>query len=50
MQELNAEPVVPDGFPEWVTIMNGWGRKMIAAVEVCWINVACAVRFTPVCF
>lgn len=33
-KELNAEPVVPEGFPEWVDIMNGWGSKMIAAVEV----------------
>lgn len=33
-QELNAEPVIPDSFPEWVDVMNGWGHKMIAAVEV----------------
>lgn len=33
-QELNAEPVVPEGFPDWVDIMNGWGSKMISAVEV----------------
>ena len=34
VQELNAEPVIPEGFPDWVDIMNGWGSKMIAAVEV----------------
>lgn len=33
-QELNSEPVVPEGFPEWVELMNGWGHKMISAVEV----------------
>jgi len=33
-QELNSEPVVPEGFPEWVEIMNGWGNKMISAVEI----------------
>ncbi|KAJ7545085.1 hypothetical protein O6H91_09G106800 [Diphasiastrum complanatum] len=33
-KELNAEPVVPDGFPDWIEVMNGWGTKMIAAVEV----------------
>lgn len=33
-QELNAEPVIPESFPEWVDVMNGWGHKMIAAVEV----------------
>ncbi|GLJ22094.1 hypothetical protein SUGI_0414230 [Cryptomeria japonica] len=33
-QELNSEPVVPEGFPEWVDTMNGWGYKMISAVEV----------------
>lgn len=33
-KELNAEPVIPEGFPEWVDVMNGWGSKMIATVEV----------------
>ena len=33
-QELNAEPVIPEGFPEWEDVMNSWGHKMIAAVEV----------------
>eukprot|EP00898_Chlorokybus_atmophyticus_P006771 jgi/Chlat1/7095/Chrsp57S09122 len=32
-KELNADPVVPAGFPEWSSIMDGWGNKMIAAVE-----------------
>lgn len=31
--ELNADPVVPSGFPEWAAVMDGWGFKMIAAVE-----------------
>jgi hypothetical protein len=34
VQELNADPVIPEGFPEWSDVMNSWGRKMIAAVEV----------------
>ena len=34
LQELNAESVIPEGFPDWVETMNGWGSKMIAAVEV----------------
>lgn len=33
-KELNAEPVVPEGFPDWVDVMNEWGSKMISAVEV----------------
>ncbi|KAH9302176.1 hypothetical protein KI387_013759, partial [Taxus chinensis] len=33
-QELNSEPVVPEGFLEWVDTMNKWGYKMISAVEV----------------
>eukprot|EP00850_Spirogloea_muscicola_P000445 SM000002S05525 [mRNA] locus=s2:598392:600662:+ [translate_table: standard] len=33
LQELNAEPVVPDGFPDWEVVMDTWGAKMIAAVE-----------------
>lgn len=32
--ELNAAPVVPAAFPEWPLVMDGWGRKMLAAVEV----------------
>ncbi|KAK9842098.1 hypothetical protein WJX81_008332 [Elliptochloris bilobata] len=31
--ELNADPVVPRGFPEWTEVMDGWGSKMLAAVE-----------------
>ncbi|CAM6093725.1 unnamed protein product [Calypogeia fissa] len=33
-KELNADAVVPEGFPEWTDTMNGWGRKMLSAVEV----------------
>ncbi|XP_021834647.1 uncharacterized protein LOC110774424 [Prunus avium] len=32
-QELNAEPVVPEGFPEWKDTMDSWGYKMISAIE-----------------
>ncbi|KAG9450676.1 hypothetical protein H6P81_010641 [Aristolochia fimbriata] len=32
-KELNAEPVVPEGFPEWKENMDSWGHKMISAVE-----------------
>ncbi|KAK4523490.1 hypothetical protein GAYE_PCTG60G1386 [Galdieria yellowstonensis] len=28
--ELEAEPVIPQGFPEWPTIMNTWGEKLLA--------------------
>jgi hypothetical protein len=34
LQELNAESVIPEGFPEWAETMNSWGSKLIAAVEV----------------
>lgn len=34
MQELNAEPVIPEGFPEWKETMDSWGYKMTAAIEV----------------
>ncbi|ESQ32510.1 hypothetical protein EUTSA_v10004473mg [Eutrema salsugineum] len=33
-KELNSEPVIPEGFPEWKEIMDSWGYKMISAVEV----------------
>lgn len=33
-KELNSEPVIPEGFPEWKETMDSWGSKMISAVEV----------------
>lgn len=33
-KELNAEPVIPDGFTEWKETMDSWGSKMISAIEV----------------
>ncbi|KAL2932429.1 Transcription termination factor Rho 2 [Bienertia sinuspersici] len=33
-KELNAEPVIPEGFPEWKDTMDSWGFKMISAIEV----------------
>ncbi|GLD93955.1 hypothetical protein PINS_up002560 [Pythium insidiosum] len=30
--ELNAEPVIPKNFPEWESVMNMWGGKMLAAI------------------
>ncbi|XP_021735820.1 uncharacterized protein LOC110702420 [Chenopodium quinoa] len=33
-KELNAEPVIPEGFPEWKETMDSWGLKMISAIEV----------------
>ncbi|XVF79590.1 hypothetical protein PTKIN_Ptkin15bG0001400 [Pterospermum kingtungense] len=32
-QELNSEPVIPAGFPEWKETMDSWGCKMISAIE-----------------
>lgn len=32
-QELNSEPVIPDGFSEWKDTMDSWGYKMINAIE-----------------
>ncbi|CAN6440483.1 unnamed protein product [Victoria cruziana] len=32
-QELNSEPVIPEGFPEWKDTMDAWGCKMISAIE-----------------
>jgi hypothetical protein len=33
-EELNAPPVVPEGFPMWATVLDTWGSKMIAALRV----------------
>ncbi|KAH8520024.1 hypothetical protein H0E87_001473 [Populus deltoides] len=32
-KELNSEPVIPEGFPEWKDTMDSWGCKMISAIE-----------------
>ncbi|XP_051141212.1 uncharacterized protein LOC127258393 [Andrographis paniculata] len=32
-KELNSEPVIPEGFPDWKNTMDSWGYKMISAVE-----------------
>ncbi|XP_058073522.1 uncharacterized protein LOC131222472 [Magnolia sinica] len=32
-QELNSEPVIPEGFPQWKETMDSWGYKMISAIE-----------------
>ncbi|KAL3611416.1 hypothetical protein D5086_002436 [Populus alba] len=32
-KELNSEPVIPEGFPEWKDTMDSWGCKMITAIE-----------------
>ncbi|PKA60362.1 hypothetical protein AXF42_Ash008421 [Apostasia shenzhenica] len=34
LKETNIEPVIPEAFPEWAEIMDPWGSKMIAAVEM----------------
>lgn len=33
-KELNAEPVIPEGIPEWKDTMDSWGLKMISAIQV----------------
>uniref|UniRef100_A0A6N2LY89 Non-haem dioxygenase N-terminal domain-containing protein n=1 Tax=Salix viminalis TaxID=40686 RepID=A0A6N2LY89_SALVM len=32
-KELNSEPVIPEGFPEWKDTMDSWGCKMISTIE-----------------
>ncbi|KAG5222978.1 Iron/ascorbate family oxidoreductase [Salix suchowensis] len=32
-KELNSEPVIPEGFPEWKGTMDSWGCKMISTIE-----------------
>jgi isopenicillin N synthase-like dioxygenase len=32
--ELNLDAVVPEGFPQWVEVMDMWGYKMLDAVTV----------------
>eukprot|EP00775_Hariotina_reticulata_P010695 gene10695-10852_t len=31
--ELNADPVIPRGLPSWPMVMDGWGSKLVAAVD-----------------
>ncbi|GBF95212.1 2-oxoglutarate (2OG) and Fe(II)-dependent oxygenase superfamily [Raphidocelis subcapitata] len=42
-KELNAEPVVPQGFPQWAAVMDSWGGKMLGAVQL--VATAAAVGF-----
>jgi hypothetical protein len=32
-KSLNAKQVVPENFPEWEKVMNGWSGKMLDAVK-----------------
>lgn len=32
-ESLNAQPVVPHHFPEWESVMNTWGSKLLTAVS-----------------
>ncbi|KAI8463964.1 MAG: hypothetical protein J3K34DRAFT_442084 [Monoraphidium minutum] len=41
--ELNAEPVVPEGFPNWAGVMDAWGFRMVSAVDL--VARAAAVGF-----
>ena len=31
---LNMDPVLPPEIPEWSTVMDGWGNKMLNSVQV----------------
>jgi isopenicillin N synthase-like dioxygenase len=31
--DLNAKPVIPEGFPEWEGVMNGWAKSMLTSVS-----------------
>jgi len=31
--ELNAEPVVPDEFPQWTQVMDNWGNLMMQSIR-----------------
>jgi isopenicillin N synthase-like dioxygenase len=31
-KELNATQVIPEGFPEWEGVMNGWAKSMLTSV------------------
>lgn len=30
---MNADPVIPRGFPEWSNVMDMWGNKMLATLH-----------------
>jgi hypothetical protein len=32
--QLNADPVIPEMFPQWESEMNSWGGKLLDAVEI----------------
>lgn len=32
-KNLNSDPVIPPGFPEWSSVLNRWGEKLMATIE-----------------
>ncbi|KAJ6755055.1 OXIDOREDUCTASE 2OG-FE II OXYGENASE FAMILY PROTEIN [Salix purpurea] len=48
-KELNSEPVIPEGFPEWKDTMDSWGCKMISTIEAVAEMAAIGFRFVQVC-
>lgn len=31
--EMNAAPVIPEGFPEWKEVLDTWGNKLVATLH-----------------
>jgi len=32
-KQLNADPVIPDGFPDWSKVMNTWGTLILSSIH-----------------
>jgi len=41
--QLHADPVIPDGFPEWKAVMDNWGTLILATVKT--VAEMCAIGF-----
>jgi len=48
--ELNAPPVIPDGFPQWSDIMDKWGSLMLQAIRTVAEMTAVGLELEPKTF
>lgn len=48
--ELNAPPVIPEGFPQWSEVMDKWGSLMLQAIQTVAGMVAVGLELEPKTF
>jgi len=46
-KQLNADPVIPESFPEWPKVMNTWGSLILGAIETVAAMAAIGFKLEP---